>query len=203
MTSAPLGPQGLVLLVPLETKDKQAFPEAPGPLACQAQRVKQDELSPYLARLGQKDCQGPRVSKAPKATGASQEPQDGQASPERRAPWASPGLGFQGLRAPRVRPAYLETWDLLGVQVARDLTAHLAAQVCQAKRESLALVCQDSRDFLVFPAFPARLERRGASGDPAFQESMEPSAPLGFRASEATRDLLEYKAPWDLREPQE
>lgn len=203
MTSAPLDPQGLVLLAPLETKDKQVFPEAPGPPACQVRRVKQDELSPYLARLGQKDCRGPRVSKAPKATGASLEPQDDQASPERRAPWASPGLDFQGLQAPRVRPAYLETWDLLGVQVARDSVAHLAAQVCQAKRGSLALVCQDSRAFQAFPAFLARLGRRGASGDPAFPESMEPSAPLGFRASEATPDLLEYKAPWDLREPQE
>lgn len=30
--------------------------------------------------------------------------------------------------------AYLETWDLLGVRVARDLTAYLATRVCPAKR---------------------------------------------------------------------
>lgn len=34
----------------------------------------------------------------------------------------------------QVLMAYLETWDFLGVRVARDLTAYLAAPVCRAKR---------------------------------------------------------------------
>lgn len=36
--------------------------------------------------------------------------------------------------------AYLETWDLLGVQVAQDLMAYLATQVCLAKRWVLSIV---------------------------------------------------------------
>lgn len=93
--------------------------------------------------------------------------------------------------------AYLETWELLGVQVARGLMAYLVALVCRAKRENLALVCQDSRDFQVFPAFLAHRGRRATLEDQAFLENTGPSAHLGFRGSEVTPDPLEYKAQQD------
>lgn len=35
--------------------------------------------------------------------------------------------------------AYLEIWDFLGLQVAQDLVAHLATQVCLAKRWVLSV----------------------------------------------------------------
>lgn len=137
VTSAPLGLLDLVLLAPLVTKDKQAFLEALGPPACQVQRVKREGWFPYPARQEQKDSQGPQDSRGPKVTEASLEPLDAQASQERRALWASRGLDFPGLLAPKVSMAYLEMWDLRGAQVARALMAYLEAQVCRAKRESL------------------------------------------------------------------
>lgn len=203
VTSAPLGLPDLVLLAPLVTKDNQAFLEAPDPLACQVLRVKQEGWCPCLAPQEHKDSQGPQDSQGPKVTEASLEPLDSQASQERRALWASRGLDFLGLLAPKASMVYLETWDLLGIQVARDLMAYPAALVYRAKRESLALVCQDSRDFQVFPAFLVHLGRRAALGDPAFLESTGPSAHLGFRGSEVTQDLLEFKAQQDHPELRE
>lgn len=35
--------------------------------------------------------------------------------------------------------AYLEMWDILGIQVAQDLLAYLATQVCPAKRWVLSV----------------------------------------------------------------
>lgn len=137
VTLALLGLQGLALLAPLVTKDKRAFREALDPPACQVPRVKQEKSCPYLVLLEQKDFRGPQVSKAPKVTEVFLEPQEGRASRERRVLLASPGLGFQGLLAPKVLMAYLEMWDLLGIRVAKDLVAYLALQVCRAKRESL------------------------------------------------------------------
>lgn len=93
--------------------------------------------------------------------------------------------------------AYLETWALPGVQVARGLMAYLAAPVCRARRENLALVCQDSRDFQVFLAFLAHQGRKATSEDQAFLENTGPSAHLGFRGSEVTPDPLEYKVQQD------
>lgn len=203
VTSAPLGLLDLVPLAPLVTKDNQAFLEAPGLPACQVLRVKQERWSPCLDPQEQKDSRGPQDSQGPKVTEASLEALDGQASQERRALWASRGLDFLGLLAPKVLMAYLETWDFLGVRVARDLTAYLAAPVCRAKRESLALVCQDSRDCQVFPEFLAHPGRRAASEDQAFLENTGPSAHLGFRGSEVTQDLLEYRAQQDHRELRE
>lgn len=95
--------------------------------------------------------------------------------------------------------AYLEIGDFLGLQVAQDLVAHPATQVCLARRESPALVCQDTKDCQVFPAFPAHLGRRATSGDQAFPESMEQSGPPAFRGSEVTPDLLGYKVPKELQ----
>lgn len=203
VTSAPLGLLDLVLLAPLVTKDNQAFLEAPGPPACQVQRVKREGWSPYLAHQEQKDSQGPQDSQGLKVTEASLEPLDGQASQERRALWASRGLDFLGLLVPKVSMAYLETWDPRGVQVARGLMAYLEAQVCRAKRESLELVYQDSRDCQVFRAFLAHQGRRVTSADQVFLENTGPSAHLGFRGSEVTQDLLEYKAQQDHQELQE
>lgn len=109
VTSALLGLQDLVLVVPLVTKDKQAFLEALGLQACQAQRVKQEQLFPYPALLEQQDFQGPLDSQGFKVTEAFQEPQDDQASQERRVLWASQGLDFLGLPAPKVLMACLGT----------------------------------------------------------------------------------------------
>lgn len=53
-------------------------------------------------------------------------------------------------------------------------------------RESLELVCQDSKDYQVFPAFPVHPGRRETSGDQAFPESMELLGPPAFRESEVT-----------------
>lgn len=171
-TSAPLGLQDLVLLVPLVTKDKQAFQEALGPLVCLVQRVKQEQLFLYLALLEQQDFQGPLDSQGLKVTEASLEPQDDQASQEKKVLWVSQGLDFLGLLAPKVLMACLGTWDLLGFQAALDLMAYLATQECKGKRESLALGCQDSKGSQVFQAFLAHLERRAASGDQVFLENM-------------------------------
>lgn len=199
-TLALLGLQGLAPLVPLEIKDKWAFRETLDPQASQVPKVKQEESCLYLVPLEQKDFQGPRVLKGPKVTEVFLAPLEGLVSPERRALLASLGLDFQGLQAPKVLMAYLEMWDFQGVQVAQDLMAYLATQVCLAKRESLELVCQDSRDCQVFPAFPAHLGRRETSGDQAFLESMELSAPPAFRESEVTQDLLDSQVPKELQE---
>lgn len=193
VTSAPLDLQDLVRLAPLATKGKQAFLEAPGPQACQVRKAKQEGPSPYLAPLEQTGSRDPLDSQDPKATEASLAPRDGQAFLERRALWASLGSDFPGLRAPKVWTAYPETWGLLEVQAARDLMAYLAAQVCRARRESLESVFRGSKGCPVFLAFPALLERRAALGDQASLESMEQSAPRGFRASEVTLDLLEHR----------
>lgn len=203
VTLAPLGLRDLVRSAPSVTKDKQAFLGALGPPACQVRRVKQDRSSPCLALREQKACQAPPASKAPKVTGASLEPQDGQDFREKRVPWASLGSDFQGLPAPRVWTASLETGDFLGAQAAQGSMAYLAAPVCQDKRGSLESACQDSRGFLGFLAFLAHLGRRGALEVLASLESTEPSGPLGFRASEVTQDLRACKAPWALRELQE
>lgn len=173
VTLALLGLQGLAPLVPLEIKDKWAFQETLDPQASQVPKVKQEELCLYLVPLEQKDVQGPRVLKGLKVTEVFRDPLEGLASPERRALSASPGLDFQGLQAPKVLMACLEMWDFQGVQVAQDLMAYLATQVCLAKRESLELVCRDSRVYQVFPAFPEHLGRRETSGDQVFLESME------------------------------
>lgn len=139
--------------------------------------------------------QGLPDSQDPKVTEASLGPQDGQASLERRVLWASQELDFQGLQAPKVWTAYPETWVLQGSQAARDLTAYLAALVHLARRGSLELVFLGSKACLVSLAFLAPLERKAASGDLVFPGSMEQLAPLGFRASEAILDLLEYRDP--------
>jgi len=200
VTSAHLGLQGLALLALLVTKDKRVFRGPLDPQASQVPRVKQEKLCPYLVPLEHKDFRDPQASQGHKVTEVFLEPQEGQASRERRAMSASPESDFQGPPAPKVLMAYLETWDLLGVRVARDLTAYLATRVCPAKRESRALVYQDSKDCRVFPAFPAHLERRGTSGEQAFLESMVLSAPQAFRESEVTQDRLDYKVPKELRE---
>lgn len=109
VTSAPLGPQESVPLVPLVKKEMQAFLETQGPQAFQVQRVKQERLSHSLAPLELQAFQDPLGSQGHKVTEASQEPQDGQASQERRGLWASQGLDFPGLQAPKVLTACLET----------------------------------------------------------------------------------------------
>lgn len=200
VTSALLGLQGLAPLAPLVTKDKQVFRGSLGPQASQVPRVKQEKLCPYLVPLEHRDFQDPQVSKGRKVTEVFLEPQEGRASQERRELSASRESDFQGLPAPKVLMAYLETWDLLGVQVARDLMAYLATQVCLAKRESQELVCQDSKDYLVFLAFLAHPGKRGTLEDQAFQESMVLLAPQAFRESEVTQDHLDYKVPKELRE---
>lgn len=200
VTSDLLGLQGLAPLVPLVIKDKQAFQETLDPQDRQVSEVKQEELCLYLVPLEHKDFQGPQVLKGPKVTEVFLEPREGQASRERRVLSASLALDFQGLQAPKVLMAYLERWDILGIQVAQDLLAYLATQVCPAKRESLELVCQDSKDYQVFPAFPVHPGRRETSGDQAFPESMELLGPPAFRESEVTQDLLDYKVPKELRE---
>lgn len=200
VTSALLGLQGMAQVAPLVTKDKQAFQETLDPQASQVSEVKQEELCLYLVPLEQMDFRVPQVSKGPKVTEVSLEPREGLASQERRAQWASRGLDFQGLQAPKVLMAYLEMWDNLGIQVAQDLMAYLATQVHLAKRETLELVCQDSKDCQVFQAFLAHPGRRETSGDQAFLESTERLGPPAFRESEVTRDLLDCKVPRELRE---
>lgn len=101
----------------------------------QVQRVKQERLSHSLAPLELQDFQDPLGSQghkvllksslpgyhrvplgishtdclpsSPQVTEASQEPQDGQASQERRVLWASRGLDFPGFLVPKVSPV----WD--------------------------------------------------------------------------------------------
>lgn len=200
VTSALLGLQGMAQVAPLVTKDKRAFRETLDPPASQVSGVKQEESCLYLAPLEQMDFQVPQVSKGPKVTEVSLEPQEGLASQERRALSARRGLDFQGLQAPKALMACPEIWDFLGIQVAQELMASLATQVLQAKRESPGLVCQDSKERQVFQALLAHLGRRGTSGDQAFLESMEPSGPPAFRESEVTQDLLDYKVPKELQE---
>lgn len=195
VTSAHLGLRDLVPLGPLVTKDKRAFPGALGPLACQVQKAKQEGLFPYLAPLEQMGSQGPLDSQDPKVTEDSLGPRADQASLGRRVLWASRGLDFLGLRAPKVWTACPETRDLPEAQAAQDLTVHLAAQGCLARRESLEWVSLGSKDCLAFLVSPAPLERRAASGDQASLGSTERLAPLGFRASEVTLDLPEHRAP--------
>lgn len=197
--SALLDLQGLAPLVLLVIKDKQAFQETLDPQASQVSEVKQEESCLYLVPLEHKDFQGPQVLKGPKVTEAFLEPQEGQASQERRALLASLALDFQGLQAPKVLMAYLEMRDFRGIQVAQDLLAYLATQVCLAKRESLELVCQDSKDYQVFPAFLVHPGRRETLGDQAFPESMELSGPPAFRESEVTQGLLDYKVSKELQ----
>lgn len=72
--------------------------------------------------------------------------------------------------------------------------AYLATQDHKAKRENLALGYQDSKGSQAFQAFLVHLERRATSEDQVFLESMVWLAPLDFRGSEVTRDLLEFKA---------
>lgn len=200
VTLALLGLLGLAPLVLLVTKDKQAFQEALDPQASQVPEAKQEELCLYLVPLEQMDFQGPQVLKGPKVIEVFLEPREVQASQERRVLLASLALDFQDLRAPKELMAYLEMRDFLGIQVAQDLLVYLATQACLAKRESLELVCQDSKDCQVFPAFPVHLGRRGTSGDQAFLESMELSGPPAFRESEVTQDLLDCKVPKELQE---
>lgn len=199
-TSALLGLQGLAPSALLVTKDKWVFQGTLDPQASQVPRVKLDKLCPYLVPPEHKDFRGPRVSKDPKVTEVFLGRREGQASRERRVPLASPESDFQGLLAPKVSMACLETWDLPGAQAAQDLMACLATRVCPAKRESLASVCLDSKGCLVFPASLAHLGRRETSGDRAFRESMVLSAPQASRESEVTQDHLDYKVP---REPLE
>lgn len=182
------------------TKDKQAFREILDPQASQVSGVKQEELCLYLVLLEQMDFRVPQVSKDLKVIEVSLEPREGLASQERGVLSASQGLDFQDLQAPKVLMAYLEMWDFLGIQVAQDLMAYLATQVCLAKRESPELVFLDPKDCQVFQAFLAHLGRKEASGDQAFLESMEQSGPLAFREAEVTQDLLDCKVPKGLRE---
>lgn len=107
-TSALLDPRELVPLVLLVRKDKQAFLEAPGPQVFQAQRVKQERLSHSPARQELQDFQDPLGSQGHKVTEACQEPQDVQASQERRVLRASQELDFLGFLAPKVLTACLE-----------------------------------------------------------------------------------------------
>lgn len=107
-TLALLDPQESVPLVPLVKKDKQAFLEAPGLQVFQVQRVKQERLSHFPALQELQDFQDPLGSQGHKVTEASQEPQDVQASQERRVLWASQELDFRGFLAPKVLMAYLE-----------------------------------------------------------------------------------------------
>lgn len=200
VTLALLDLQGMAQLAPLVTKDKRAFQETLDSQASQVPRVKQEESCLYLVPLEQLDFRVPQVSKGPKVIEVSLEPREAVASQERRVLPASRGLDFQGLPAPKVLMAYLEMWDLPGIQVAQDLVAYLATQVCLAKRESLELVCQDSKDCQVFQASPAHLGRRDTSGNQAFPESMERSGPPAFREREVTQDLLDYKVPKELWE---
>lgn len=107
-TSALLDPQELVPLVLLVKKDKQAFLEALGPQVFQAQRVRQERLFHSLAPQELQDFQDPLGSQGHKVTEASQEPQDVQASRERKVLWASQELDFLGFLAPKVLMACLE-----------------------------------------------------------------------------------------------
>lgn len=181
VTSALLGLQGLARVALLVTKDKQAFREIPDPPASQVSGVKQDESCLYLAPLEQMDFRVPQVSKGPKVTEVSLEPQGGLACQERRVLSARRELDFQGLQAPKALMACPEIWDFLGIQVAQELMVSPATQVRPARRESLGLACQDSKEHQVFQAFLAHLGRRGTSGDQAFLESMAPSGPPAFR----------------------
>lgn len=194
VTSARLDPQESVPLVLLVKKDNQAFLEALGPQVFQVQRVKQERLSHFLAPLELQASRDPLGSKGRKVTEASQEPQDGQASREKRVLRVSQGLDFPGPLAPKVWTACPETWARLGVRAALDLMAYPATQDHKAKRENLALGYQDSKASPAFQAFLAHLERRAASGDQAFLESMDWLAPRDSRGSEVTRDLPEFKA---------
>lgn len=47
---------------------------------------------------------------------------------------------FVFVSSKQVLMAYLETWDFQGVQVAQDLMAYLATQVCLAKRWVLSVL---------------------------------------------------------------
>lgn len=107
-TLALLDPQESVPSVPLVKKDKQAFLGAPGPQVFQVQRVKQERLSHSPAPLELQDFQDPLGSQGHKVTEASQEPQDVQASRERKVLWASQELDFLGFLAPKVLMACLE-----------------------------------------------------------------------------------------------
>lgn len=182
-------------MVPLVKKDKKVFLGALGLQAFQVQRVKQERLSHSLVLLELQASQDPLGSQGHKVTEASQEPQDGQASRERRVLWASQGLDFPGLLAPKVLTVCLETRDYPGVQVALDLMVYLATQDHKAKRENLALGYQDSKDSQAFQVFQVHLERRATSGDQDFLERTEWLALPDCRGSEVIRDLLEYKAP--------
>lgn len=64
--------------------------------------MKQEGTFPYLVPLVQTGSQGRPDSQDPKVTEASLGPQDGQASLERRVLWATQGLDFLGLQAPKV-----------------------------------------------------------------------------------------------------
>lgn len=171
VTPALLDPQESVPLVPLVKKDTQAFLEAQGPQAFQVQRVKQERLSHSLAPLELQDFQDPLGSQGHKVTEVSQESQDGQASRERRVPWASQGLDFPGFLAPKVWMACLEREAYPAVQVVLDSMAYLETQDHKAKRENLALGYQDSRGSQAFRAFLVRQERRATSGDQASLEN--------------------------------
>lgn len=107
-TSVLLDPQELVPLVLLVKKDKQAFLEAPGPQVFQVQRVRQERLSHSPAPQELQDFQDPLGSQGHKVTEASQEPQDVQASQERKVLWDSQELDFPGFLAPKVLTACLE-----------------------------------------------------------------------------------------------
>lgn len=200
VTSALLGLQAMAQLAPLVTKDRQAFREILDPQASQVSGVKQEKSHFYLAPLEQMDFRVLQVSKDPKVTEVSLEPQEGLVFQERRVLSARQELDFQGLQAPKALMAYLEIWDFLGIQVVQELMASLATQVHPARRESLGLVCQDSKERQVFQALLAHLGRRGTSGDQAFLESMEPLGPQAFRESEVTQDLRDYKVPKELQE---
>lgn len=202
-TSALRGLQASARLAPLVTKDRWASQETPGPQASQVPRERQEKSCPCLAPLEQKDFPGPPASRGHKVTEVFLEVLEGRASLERRAPSASLGLDFQGLPAPKALMVYLETLDLLGIQVAKVSTAYLATPVHLARRASLESVCRDSKACLGYRASPAPPGRRETSEDREFLESTAPSAPPASRGSEVTRDLLDCKAPKELRESPE
>lgn len=202
-TSALRGLQASARSAPLVTKDRWASQETPGPQASQVPRERQEKSCPCPAPLEQKDFPGPPASRDHKVTEVFLEAPEGRASLERRVPSASLGLDFQGLPAPKALMVYLETLDLLEIRVAKASTAYLATPVRLARRGSLESVCRDSKACLGYRASPAPPGRRETSEDREFPESTALSAPLASRASEATRDLLDCKAPKELREPPE
>lgn len=202
-TSALRGLQASARLAPLVTKEKWASQATLGPQASQVSWERREKSCPCPAPLEQKDFPGPPASRGHKVTEVFLEAPEGRASLERRVPSASLGLDFLGLLAPKALMVYLETLDLLGIRVVKASTAYLATPVHLARRASLESVCRDSKACLGYLASLAPPGRRETSEDRAFLESTAPSAPQASRGSEVTRDLLDCKAPEELRESPE